>query len=221
MGSSITYTQFPFASTFSIVAFDPDSGDLGVAVASKWFAVGSAIPWAKARVGAVATQAWMNTSFGPKGLNLLSDGLLPKDVLEMLLEADPEPQKRQVGIVNSAGSAAAHTGDACPDWAGQIVGKNFAAQGNTLTGPDVVAEMAETINRAQGELADRLLAALIAGQEAGGDRRGRQSASLLVVREGAGRGYGTKDDRYLDLRVDDHPSPVKELNRIFDVRLNR
>ena len=205
--------------TFSIVAHDPESGDLGVAVQSKFLAVGAVVPWAKAGVGAVATQSWANTAYGPEGLRLMAEGLSAQEALEKLVEADEDRDRRQAGMVDARGNAAAYTGEGCFDWAGHIVGEGggkpspFACQGNILVSEETVQAMARTFEKSEGELADRLVAALEAGQEAGGDSRGRQSAALLVVREKGG--YGGFNDRYLDLRVDDHPTPIQELKRLL------
>jgi uncharacterized Ntn-hydrolase superfamily protein len=201
--------------TFSIVARDPATGDLGVAVASKYLAVGSVVPWARAGIGAIATQAWANVHYGPDGLGRLELGLAPPSVLARLTGEDPGRAERQVGIVDTHGRAASYTGDACMPWAGGRTVDGAAAQGNILVGPEVVDAMIDAYMASGGALADRLLAALAAGDLAGGDRRGRQSAALLVVRiEG---GYGGANDRYIDLRVDDHPDPVPELARIHAV----
>jgi len=202
-------------STFSIVAFDPKNGDLGVAVQSKFLAAGAVVPWAKAKVGAIATQSWANTSYGPKGLELLSLGLSAPEVVEILIAEDEGRDLRQVGIVDAQGRAAAYTGKGCFEWAGHVIGPGYACQGNILAGPRVVEAMAEAFERNEGELAHRLVAALEAGQAAGGDRRGQQSAALLVVREKGG--YGGFNDRYVDLRVDDHPEPIKELKRLLSL----
>lgn len=199
-------------STFSIVAFEPLTGSLGVAVASKFLAVGSAVPWARAGVGAVATQARANTSYGPVGLELLARGLSVEEVARRLIAGDEERDHRQFGIVDARGQAFAYTGPQCMEWAGHVTGPNFCCQGNILAGPRVVEAMAERFQASTGDLAARMLAALGAGQEAGGDRRGRQSAAILVVRERGG--YGGFNDRYMDLRVDDHPDPVAELERL-------
>ena len=201
--------------TFSIVAADLDAGDWGVAVASKFVSVGAVVPWARAGVGAVATQSWANTAFGPDGLALLREGVPAEEALGRLVEADEGREDRQVGIVDAAGRAATFTGSGCMDWAGGATGSGFAAQGNILVGEQVVAALSETFIETDGDLCDRLLAALLAGDAAGGDRRGRQSAALLVVREGGG--YEGRNDRYIDLRVDDHPDPIKELMRIRDL----
>jgi uncharacterized Ntn-hydrolase superfamily protein len=203
--------------TFSIVARDPSNGDLGVAVASKFLAVGSVVPWARAGAGAVATQALANVGYGPRGLALMAEGVSAQDTLAGLLADDPEREHRQVGLVDAQGHAAAHTGSACMDWAGHVVGAGFAAQGNILAGAGVVEAIGGAFVAAQGELAERLLAALQAGDSAGGDRRGRQSAALYVARSGGS--YGGTLDRYIDLRVDDHPHPAQELTRLL--RLHR
>jgi len=201
--------------TFSIVAFDPTNGDLGVAVQSKFLAAGAVVPWAQANVGAIATQSWANTTYGPKGLELLQKGLSAQEVVEALIAEDEGRDLRQVGIVDAQGNAAAYTGKDCFEWAGHIVGPNYACQGNILAGPQVVEAMAKAFEESEGELAHRLVAALEAGQEAGGDRRGQQSAALLVVREKGG--YGGFNDRYVDLRVDDHPEPIRELKRLLSL----
>jgi uncharacterized Ntn-hydrolase superfamily protein len=200
--------------TFSIVARDPRNGDLGIATASKFVAVGHVVPWAKAGVGAVATQAYANPTYGYVGLAMLERGLSAKEALEALLAVDELREQRQVGIVDSRGGVAAFTGKQCMEYAGHLVGDNYVVLGNILTGPRVLEAMVEAFNGAEGELVDKLLAALAAGDAAGGDRRGRQSAAILVVR--AGGGYGGMD-RYVDIRVDDHPNPVEELRRIFRI----
>jgi uncharacterized Ntn-hydrolase superfamily protein len=199
-------------STFSIVAFDPPTGDLGVAVQSKFLAAGAVVPWARAGVGAVATQAAAKVGYGPEGLDLMSRGASAEEAVEALTSGDPEKAHRQVGIVDANGRAASFTGGSCFEWAGGRTGVSYAAQGNILAGPGVVEAMAETFEETGGALSERLVAALDAGQEAGGDPRGKQSAALLVVREGGG--YGGDNDRLVDLRVDDHPDPISELARI-------
>jgi uncharacterized Ntn-hydrolase superfamily protein len=201
--------------TFSIVAFDPANGDLGVAVASKFPCVGAVVPWAKAGVGAVATQAWANTDFGPDGLRHMAGGMPAGPALDAVLEGDEGRDERQVGFVDVAGGAATFTGSGCVEWAGGVSGEHFAAQGNILAGADVVDAMARAFGSADGELCDRLLNALMAGDVAGGDRRGRQSSALLVVRDRGG--YEGRNDRYIDLRVDDHPDAPTELGRLFGV----
>jgi uncharacterized Ntn-hydrolase superfamily protein len=208
------YPAEPIA-TFSIVARDPATGDLGVAVQSKFFAVGSVVPWAKAGVGAVATQSFGNTTFGPRGLELLAAGKSPKEAMDALLADDPGRTQRQVGIVDATGNTATYTGTECMAWAGGQEGANYAAQGNILAGPAVVAAMGKAFEETKGLLGDRLLAALDAGQAAGGDSRGMQSAALLVVRDKGG--YGGFNDRWCDLRVDDAPNPFVELRRLYNL----
>ena len=209
----------PRVGTYSIVAFDPATGDLGVAVQSKFFGVGSVVPWARAGVGAIATQSEANVAYGPEGLKLLAEGKSAAETLAALTAADPRRDVRQAGIVDAQGRAAAFTGAKCFAWAGQIEGKHFAAQGNIFAGEAVVKGMAAAFEKARaagkGELADWLTAALEAAEAAGGDRRGRQSAALLVVREQGG--YGRGNDRYVDLRVEDHPEPIKELARLLEI----
>ena len=208
----------PRVATFSIVACDPKTGELGVAVQSRFLAVGAVVPWAKAGVGAVATQSLANTTYGPKGLKLLASGSALEDVVKQLTDADSQRAVRQLGIVNAAGKAATFTGAECNAWAGGRTGANFAAQGNILAGEGVVAAMAESFEKSADsgeELGQRLIDALKAGQAAGGDRRGMQSAALLVVHEGWG--YAGLNDRYRDLRVDDHAEPIAELQRIYDL----
>jgi len=201
--------------TFSIVGYDPETGDLGVAVQSKFFAVGAVVPWAKANVGAIASQAYGNTTFGPRGLALLEEGVGVEAVLAELLAEDPDRQRRQVGIVNARGGAAAFTGQECMDWAGHVSGEHFTAQGNILVGEDTVEAMAQAFRETDGILGERLMRAIEEGQAAGGDSRGVQSAAILIVREGGG--YGGYNDVYCDLRVDDHEDPIGELRRIFDM----
>ncbi len=211
-----TLPTHPLVATFSIVGRDARTGDLGVAVQSKFLAVGAVVPWARAGVGAVATQALANTDYGPQGLSLLAAGLPPATVLARMMEADDLATQRQVGIVDAQGAHATYTGSDCFDWAGGQSGPDFAAQGNILAGPAVVAALAEVfVANARLPLWDRLLLALTAAQAAGGDRRGRQSAALLVVR--AGGGYAGHNDRFIDLRVDDHPDPIPELIRLLDL----
>ena len=201
--------------TFSIVALDRDAGELGIAVESKFLSVGALVPWLEAGVGAVATQAWANTSFGPRGLALLREGKTPDATLAGMLAADDGREHRQVGIVDGAGRAATHTGAQCIPWAGGVAGDGFAAQGNCLAGPAVLDALAETFLRTPGRLAYRLVAALRAAQAAGGDKRGQQSAALLFVKPGGG--YGGYTDRYVDLRVDDAREPIEALVRLLDL----
>ena len=201
--------------TFSIVAFDLATADVGVAVQSKFPNVGISIPFAKAGVGAVATQSYCNTSFGPRGLSLLEQGASPSQALEILIDGDPQRDYRQVGIIDAQGRSAHFTGQRCFDWAGACQGEYCSAQGNTLAGPGVVEDMVQAFSKTGGTLTERLLAALQAGQAAGGDRRGQQSAALLVKR--AGGGYGGFDDRYVELSVCDHPTPIDELERLYAI----
>lgn len=206
----------PPVATFSIVGYDAETGALGIAVQSKFFAVGSVVPWAAAGVGAIATQSWANTTFGPNGLKFLKSGLSAEQTLERLIAADPGRATRQVGIVDAKGNVANYTGDECNTWAGAVSGKYYTAQGNILAGEEVVKAMGKAFEETEGELADRLMAALFAGQAAGGDTRGQQSAALLVVQEGSG--YGGFNDRYIDLRVDDAEKPIEELQRLLEIR---
>ena len=201
--------------TFSIVARDPQAGESGIAVQSKFLAVGAVVPWAKAGVGAIATQSWANTSYGPRGLELLASGLSAQETLAQLIGEDDGRASRQVGIVGVEGQPATFTGDQCFPWAGGQVGEHYTCQGNILVGRDTVLAMARTFEQTTGRLCDRLVAALAAGQAAGGDSRGQQSAALLVVRQGGG--YGGFNDRFIDLRIDDHPQPINELKRILQL----
>ncbi|MBD3403893.1 DUF1028 domain-containing protein [candidate division GN15 bacterium] len=201
--------------TFSIVARDSATGELGVAVASRFFAVGSVVPWARADIGAVATQAYANTTFGPRGLVFLEAELTPQEALQALLEADDKPTRRQVGLVDASGRSASYTGSECLDWAGSRNGPNYAVQGNILAGEEVVVAMEEAFLTTEGTLAERMYASLLAGEEAGGDSRGKQSAAIVVVRQGAG--YGGYTDRAIDIRVDDHEEPFKELGRLLQL----
>jgi uncharacterized Ntn-hydrolase superfamily protein len=202
-------------STFSCVAYDPVSGSLGVVVQSKFPAVGAAVPWAKAEVGAIATQAAANLTYGEEGLRLLATGLSAAETLRKLTEGDAEREGRQMGIVDTRGQAATFTGKNTFPWSGGVTGKNYACQGNILAGPDVVRNMARVLEAGAGSFPERLVAAIEAGQRAGGDRRGRESAALLVVKKGAG--YGGVGDKWIDLRVDDHPEPIQELKRLLAV----
>jgi uncharacterized Ntn-hydrolase superfamily protein len=199
--------------TYSIVAWDSATGDLGVAVQSKFLGVGAVVPYARAGVGAVATQAWANTTFGPKGLLLLEQGNDAQRVVETLLATDTGSAARQIGVVSARGGAYAFTGSSCQPYAGHIIGRGYTAQGNILAGEEVVKAMARTFELSGGDLADRLMAALDAAERAGGDKRGRQSAALLVVREHGG--YGGFNDRLVDIRVDDDSLPLVELHRLY------
>lgn len=209
----------PLVNTFSIVAFDPKTGDLGVAVQSKYFGVGSVVPWTKAGVGAVATQALAKLGYGSDGLVLMEQGRDALTALEELRAKDAKSGLRQVAMIDAKGRVAVHTGDECIPWAGHKTGENFSVQGNLLAGEEVVAAMAAAFEKArasgEGELAEWMLAALEAGQAAGGDRRGQQSAALKVAR--ANGGPGGDNDRYIDIRVDDHATPIVELSRLLQL----
>jgi uncharacterized Ntn-hydrolase superfamily protein len=205
------------AMTFSIVARSQDGETWGVAVASKFLAVGSVVPAAVAGIGAVATQADANVSWKGEALSLLDEGATAAVTVDRMVADDDRPTHRQVGVVDGEGNASAHTGDDCLVWAGDLVGRGVTVQGNVLVGPEVLWAMKDAWDASQDEpdLGRRLLASLQAGDRAGGDRRGRQSAALLVVRDGAG--YAGLDDVAADLRVDDHPDPCKELERLLDL----
>lgn len=209
----------PTVSTFSIVGIDPANGDLGVAVASRYLAVGAVVPWAMAGVGAIATQANVNAGYGQQAIDLLRQGLTAQQVLARLLAEDTFPNKeaRQVAIIDAKGNVAVHTGPGATAWAGDRKGATWSAQGNILAGPQVVEAMGKAFESTRGELAEKLFAALKAGDDAGGDARGRQSASILVVRKQGGRNFN--NDRYVFLNVDDHPQPIVELRRLLDLNL--
>jgi uncharacterized Ntn-hydrolase superfamily protein len=201
--------------TFSIVAWDPQRGEWGIAVQSKFIAAGAVVPWGQAGVGALATQAMSDGSQGPKGLELLRKGLSAPDVVARLSEESPDRDDIQIGVVDSKGRAAAFTGSRCLEWAGHHVGPGYTCQGNILFSAEVVSAMSRTFETTPGDLPERLLAALVAAQREGGDRRGMQSAALLVWKERGGYRGGT--DRWIDVRVDDHPTPIEELDRIFRI----
>lgn len=219
------------AHTYSIVAYDSATGDLGIAVQSKFPNVGGLVPWARAGVGAVATQSLSNTDYGEKGLELIARGATAPEAMRIIMRSDTRPSQRQVGMVDARGNSASWTGDSTFDWAGGktggqavtrlggkgelIVGRGYAAQANIMVSDATVRNLAETFERTRGTLADRLLAALVAGQAGGGDKRGMQSAALLVVRAGAG--YLGATDRYIDIRVYDAPDPIKELQRLYEL----
>jgi uncharacterized Ntn-hydrolase superfamily protein len=202
-------------STFSIVACDLENKTWGVAVASKFPAVGAVVPWAQAGAGAVATQSFANTSFGPRGLTMLANGHPAEDTLASLLAGDPEREHRQIGIVDANAGAATFTGKDCHSWAGGLSGPGYAIQGNILAGAQVLPAMAEAFIDGKGELPKRLYGALLAGDLAGGDRRGRQSAAILVVKPRGG--YGGYLDRWIDYRVDDHSNPVHRLGELLEL----
>jgi uncharacterized Ntn-hydrolase superfamily protein len=206
----------PFIATYSIIGCDLDAREWGIAVQSKFLAVGAAVPYARAEVGAVATQALANLAYGPDGLELLASGLAAQEVVKRLIEADPQRDHRQLGVVDAAGDGATYTGSSCLDWAGGLAGRGFAAQGNILASRATVEALASTFERSAGTpLAPRLLQCLEAAQSAGGDRRGQQSAALIVVREHGG--YGGANDRVVDLRVDDDSTPIAELARLLEL----
>lgn len=207
--------ETPITATFSIVAYDPETGEWGVGVASRVLAVGYIVPWARAGVGAVATQAMVNVSFGPAGLELLEEGYSAEDTLAELLAGDEGREERQLGIVDGDGYPAAFTGAETLAWSGHIISDHYTIQGNILAGEEVPAEMERAYLETDGPLARRLVAALKAGDAAGGDSRGKESAALLVVKEGGG--YQGVGDRLVDIRVDDHAEPVAELARIYDM----
>jgi len=211
--------SLPPVSTFSIVAIDPQNGDMGVAVASRYFSVGAVVPWAMAEVGAVATQANVNVGYGQQAIDLLRQGMTAQDALKKLLADDKFPGKdgRQVAIVDAKGNVAAYTGPNAPKWAGDRQGKTWSAQGNILVGAQVPESMGKAFEATQGDLAEKLFAALKAGDVAGGDSRGRQSASILVVRKGGGRNLN--NDRFVYVNVDDNPDPFTELRRLLDLNL--
>ena len=218
------------AHTYSIVAWDSATGDLGVAVQSKFPNVGGIVPWAKAGIGAVATQSLGNTAYGDDGLRLMAMGATAPEAMRIVMRSDPRPSQRQVGMVDAHGNPASWTGDSCFDWAGgrtlgadgqivlggkgaMIVGHDFAAQANIMVSDETVKNMADAFARATGALSDRLMAALVAGQAGGGDKRGMESAALLVVRANAG--YLGANDRYIDIRVYDDTNPIRELQRLY------
>jgi uncharacterized Ntn-hydrolase superfamily protein len=211
--------KLPTVSTFSIVATDPSTGQMGIAVASRYFSVGSVVPWAEAGVGAIATQANVNVGYGPEGLKLLEQGMTARQVLDHLLAEDKFPGKdgRQIAIVDAHGNLATYTGPHAPDWHGDIQGKTWSAQGNILVGPQVIEAMGKAFDATRGEFAERLFAALAAGESGGGDRRGRQSASILVVCKECGR--NTNNDRWVFINVDDNPHPLVELRRLLNLAL--
>ena len=219
LGQAKPNPSAPPVATFSIVGFDPKTGDLGVAVQSKFFAVGSVVPWAKSGVGAVATQSYANVDYGPDGLERLAKGQSARETVDALTKADANRRLRQLGIVDAKGRSASFTGSGCKHWAGHIEKPNFCAQGNILTGEEVVRSMVSGYEQARKNtgtgLCDWLALALMEGQKAGGDSRGRQSAALLVVRKNGG--YAGGNDRFIDLRVDDHKTPIAELLRLLSI----
>lgn len=216
----------PHVGTFSIVGFDPETGEVGVAVQSRVFSVGNGVIWGEAGVGVVATQAIVDVSYGPQGLQLLREGYSPAAALGEILARDPDPdperwtrEGRQFSIMNARGEVATHTGPRASEWAGHRIGRNCSAQGNILAGPDVVDDMVEAFESTEGHLSLRLQAALEAGQAAGGDTRGMQSAAMLVV--GEDMGVWLNNDVVLRLQVDDHPEPIAELRRLVEMAAAR
>ncbi|MBN1486360.1 MAG: DUF1028 domain-containing protein [Anaerolineae bacterium] len=203
--------------TFSLVAYDAQRKEWGVAVQSKFLAAAAVVSWARANAGAVATQSYANMAYGPQGLELMAQGMPANEVIETLIRDDADRALRQIGVVDKEGRAAAYTGDGCNAWAGHITGAGFACQGNILVPGTVeaIAQRFEAVRGGAGELADWLVEALAAGQAAGGDKRGRQAAGVLVVRENGG--YGGNNDRYLDLRVDDDPYPIQKLKKLVEM----
>jgi len=213
VSTSMTSAQQHVIATYSIVGWDSATGDLGIAVQSKFLGVGAVVPYAKAGVGALATQAWANTNYGPEGLQLMGQGLIPQIVIDALVKADSNATLRQIGMVDAQGNSFAYTGSGCQQYAGHITGRGYSVQGNILAGEGVIKAMARTFEFANGSLAERLLSALEAGEYAGGDKRGRQSAALLVVRDKGG--YAGFNDRFIDIRVDDNAMPLIELRRLY------
>ena len=213
---------WPPVATFSIVGFDAATGEVGVAVQSRVFSVGNGVIWGKAGVGVVATQAIVDVSYGPRGLELLAEGLTPDEVVARLLEEDPDPRPddwseagRQLSVMDHQGNVATHTGSRASEWAGHRVEEHVSAQGNILAGPGVVDSMVDAFRATEGHLSLRLLAALEAGEAAGGDRRGRQSAAMLIVKEDGG--VWLNNDVVLRLQVDDHDEPIAELRRLVEL----
>ena len=205
----------PLAHTFSIVARDPETGEMGVAVQSHWFSVGSIVSWAEAGVGAIATQSFVNVSFGPRGLELLTEGKAAQEVLKILIDSDEARDVRQLAIIDARGNVAAYTGKKCIPDAGHIMGENFSVQANMMLNDKVWSAMEQAFKQSKGHLAERMIAALEAAQEVGGDIRGKQSAAILVVKgESSGK---TWEDRLIDLRVEDHPDPIHEIKRLLTV----
>lgn len=207
--------HFPFANTYSIVARDPETGEMGVGVQSHWFSVGTVVAWAEAGVGAIATQSFVNVSFGPNGLQLLKEGKSASEVLDILISNDDGKDYRQLAIVDKNGNVAAYTGKNCIPEAGHIVGKDFSVQANLMLSNEVWSSMEKAFKNSKGKLADRIIAALEAAESVGGDIRGKQSAALLIVKsQSSGKIW---EDKVVDIRVDDNEEPLKELKRIYQV----
>lgn len=207
--------KWPRVATFSIIGYDPRTNELGIAVQSKFLGVGAVVPWAKAGIGAIATQSFANTAFGPNGLDLLEKGFSPEEVIEKLLENDADRELRQFSVIDAKGEVAVFTGNECFHWAGHRKGEFCSAQGNILVGEETINQFVKTFEETTGPLANRLLNALDLAQTAGGDSRGKQSAALFVVQNEGG--YGGYNDRKYDLRVDDHKEPIKELKRLYEL----
>ena len=216
---ALAQSTHPPVATFSIVAHDPDTGEMGVAVQSRYFSVGHVVPWGEAGVGVVATQANVNAGYGLQGLDLMRQGLGAEQVKDRLLAEDTFPgvEGRQFAVVDANGGIAVHTGPTANFWAGHRVGEHYSAQGNILTGPEVVEAMGDAFEAAEGTLAEKMQAAMVAGQEAGGDSRGRQSSAMLVVGKGMGRNIN--NDVVARLQVEDHPMPIQELGRVLNINL--
>ncbi len=213
--AQLFYSSEPLAHTYSIVARDPKTGEMGVAVQSHWFSVGSIVSWGEAGVGVVATQSFVNPSFGQRGLEMLKQGMTAQEVVDLLIASDEGRDFRQLAIVDAKGNSAAYTGSKCIPEAGHIVGDNYCVQANLMLSNLVWSEMSKAFESSDGPLAERLIAALEAAQNVGGDIRGQQSAAILVVKaEATGKLW---EDRYIDLRVEDHPEPVKEIKRLLKV----
>jgi uncharacterized Ntn-hydrolase superfamily protein len=213
--AQLFYSENPLAHTYSIVARDTKTGEMGIAVQSHWFSVGSVVGWAEAGAGAIATQSFVNVSFGPRGLELLKQGLTAQQVVDSLIASDEGRDVRQLAIVDSKGNVATHTGSKCVPYTGHIIGDNFSVQANLMLNTDVWPAMEKAFKETEGPLAERMIAALEAAQAVGGDIRGKQSASILVVK---GKSSGKIwEDRLIDLRVEDNPEPVKELKRLLKV----
>jgi len=217
MQTGLAVGQFAFSDrlvhTYSIVARDPDTGEMGVAVQSHWFSVGSIVSWAEAGVGAIATQSFVNVSFGPRGLELLKQGKRASEALQILIDSDEGRDVRQLAIIDAHGDVAAFTGKNCIPVAGHQIGKNYSVQANLMVNDQVWPAMAKAFEQTTGPLAERMLAALDAGQRVGGDIRGKQSAAILVVKgQASGKIW---EDRLIDLRVEDHPEPIQEIQRLL------
>lgn len=215
LNAQFFYNSEPLAHTYSIVARDPNTGEMGVAVQSHWFSVGSIVSWGEAGVGVIATQSFVNPSFGQRGLEMLKQGMTAQEVVDLLIASDEGRDFRQLAIVDATGNSAAYTGSKCIPEAGHIVGDNYCVQANLMLSNLVWSEMSKAFESSDGPLAERLIAALEAAQNVGGDIRGQQSAAILVVKgEATGKLW---KDRYIDLRVEDHPEPVKEIKRLLKV----